>query len=64
MRFKKLTAIVLITTYSSTALAGLQDALDGMFMATGKSRPIGTTESRPNGASGRCCFSSFGRGCF
>jgi site-specific recombinase XerD len=30
----------------------------------GKSRPIGATESRPNGASGRCGFSSFGRGCF
>lgn len=30
----------------------------------GKSRPIGATESRPNGASGRCGFSSFGRACF
>ncbi len=35
-----------------------------LFVAIGKSRPIGTTESRPNGARGRCCFSSFGRGCF
>ena len=34
MRFRKLTSIVLIAAYSSTALAGLQDALDGMFMAT------------------------------
>jgi hypothetical protein len=40
------------------------DYLSPYFKAAGKSRPIGATESRPNGASGRCGFSSFGRGCF
>ena len=34
------------------------------LIASGKSRPIGATESRPNGASGRWVFTSFGRGCF
>ena len=34
IRLRKMGAIVLIAAYSSSALAGLQDALEGMFMAT------------------------------
>lgn len=34
MRFKKITAVALIAAYSSVSFAGLQDALDSMFMST------------------------------
>ncbi len=51
-------------TQHSEQLTALNQQGAGVFVCIGKSRPIGTTESRPNGARGRCCFSSFGRGCF
>lgn len=46
IRLRKLCAIVLIAAYSSTALAGLQDALEGMFMATATTPAAYSSQTR------------------
>ncbi|MBU1664152.1 MAG: conjugal transfer protein TraH, partial [Gammaproteobacteria bacterium] len=46
VQLRKLVAIVLVAAYSSAATAGLQDALDGMFMATATTPAAYSSQTR------------------